>query len=407
MTHFNFKSGSPKYIYFDYAATTPIDPKILRNMIPIMHKYYGNSMSLHKRGQEAKELLERSRESFAKHLNVSPGEIIFTGSATESNNFALKGIVNLFKNKDKNIIISGLEHPSVLNAAKYLENNGLSLSIAPVTKEGIIDIDTLAKLIKDNTILVSVIYVNNEIGSIQPIEQIGDLIARIKQGRVERGNDTPLYFHTDATQAFGKIPINIKNLKCDLLTACSHKIYGPKGAALLYIKKGVNIEPLLHGGGHEFGLRSSTVNIPAIFGFWKAYELALERLSYDSKKISKLANKMLKEISRKINGACLNGERSKQIYNILNFRFDYIEGESLVYLLDNEGIGVSTGSACASTHLKPSETLLAIGLKPEEAQSSIRVSLGRFSTQQEVDRLLKVLPKIIKQLRNISPYGKY
>jgi len=264
----------------------------------------------------------------------------------------------------------------------------------------------LKKQINDETILVTLIYVNNETGVIQPLEKVGEIIQEVREDRKKRGILAPIYFHTDATQAFGKFVIDIQKLNCDLFTACSHKIYGPKGAALLYIKKGVNIEPLLNGGGHESGMRSSTVNVPAIFGFFKAFELCQGVMKKDYKKLTSLSDKLIKELPKVVSGSHFNVSKNIRIPNTINVRFDYIEGESLVYLLDNENIGVSTGSACASSYLAASDTLTAMGLKPEEAAGSIRISVGRFTTKEEINYFLKVLPKVIKQLRDVSLFGK-
>lgn len=394
------------YVYLDYAASTPIDPRVLKSMIPVMRYYYGNSLSLHQKGMEAKELLESIREGFAKILKVAPQEIIFTSSATESNNLAIKGIVmaDMKNNIDKNVVTSSQEHSSINSLCNWLEKHGLKVSKVSSTNEGLIDINHLKQLINDNTILVSLIYVNNETGVIQPLEKIGELIQKIRQDRLEREITTPIYFHIDATQAFGKIAIDITKLNCDLLTASAHKIYGPKGAALLYIKKGTHLEPLIHGGGHEFGIRSSTVNVPAIFGFFKAFELCQSLMRRDYRKCTSFSNKIIKILPQKISGVHFNVPKNIRIPNIINVRFDYIEGESLVYMLDTHHIGVSTGSACASNFLKASETLISMGLKPEQVGGSIRISLGRFTTKKELNYLLENLPQVIEQLRRVSPF---
>jgi len=262
----------------------------------------------------------------------------------------------------------------------------------------------LKELINDDTILISIIYVNNETGVIQPLEKVGELVREIRQDRLKRNIQTPIYFHIDATQAFGKISIDIAKLNCDLLTACSHKIYGPKGAALLYIKKGVQLEPLIHGGGHEFGIRSSTVNVPAIFGFFKAFELCQGLMKRDYKKYTSFSNKIMKILPQNIKGVYFNVPKNIRVPNIINIRFDYIEGESLVYMLDTHRIGVSTGSACASAFLTASDTLISMGLKPEQAQGSIRISMGRFTTKKDISYLLEILPQVVEQLRRVSPF---
>lgn len=397
-------SKTKKSIYFDYAASTPIDPLVLKSMYMIFEKYYANTMSIHSLGQEAKDLLEKIRESFAKLLKVNSGEIVFTSSATEANNFAIKGIANAYKNIDGHVIVSSIEHPCVLNSGHWLEKSGYKVDYVSVDKNGIVNLEELKSLINDSTVLVSMMHVNNEIGVIEPIEKIGKIISTIKEDRQKRNVETPIFFHTDASQSFGKVDVNINKIGCDLLTLSSHKIYGPKGAGLLYIKKGTKITPLIHGGGQEFGFRSGTVNLPTIFGFYKAAEIASKRQKQDSQKASKLKAKIIKNLENKLPNCYLNGISSNQVPNIISLRFDFIEGESLVYLLDNNNICASSASACASLSLSPSHVLLALGLKPEQAHSTIRLSIGRFTTNEEVNYLLKILPDIIIKLRSISPF---
>ena len=377
-------------IYFDYAATTPVDPRVMKEMVPYFSKKFGNTMSLHSFGQEAKLALEKSRDIAADLIKARPEEIIFTGSATESNNLALKGVAAV-KGRG-HIIISSIEHHCVLESAKWLEKKGFKITKLKTDKYGLVEPEDVRKAIRKDTILVSIIHASNEIGTIQPIAEIGKICR-------EKG----VYFHTDAAQSFGKIPIDVNKMNIDLLTASSHKIYGPKGAALLFIKKGVVIEPILHGGGQESGLRSSTVNIPAIVGFAKAIETAKKEMAAESKRLAGLRNKIVKG-TLKIKGSYLNGHPKNRLPNNANFRFDFVEGESMVIQLDLAGIAASTGSACSSATLEPSHVLLAIGLKPEQAHGSLRVSLGRWTTEKEINYFLKVLPEIIKRLRRISPF---
>jgi len=379
-------------IYLDYAATTPTDPRVVKAMEPYFSKKFGNTMSFHSWGQEAKLALEESREKVANLIAAKPNEIIFTSSATESNNFALKGIAFANRKKGNHIIISSIEHPSVIESSKWLEKQGFEITRVKVDKYGFVNPLDVEKAIKKNTILVSIIHASNEIGTIQPIEKIGKICRENK-----------VYFHTDAAQSFGKIPINVNKMNVDLLTASSHKIYGPKGAACLFIREGVVIDPLLHGGGQEMGLRSSTVNIPAIIGFAKACEIAKKNMLLESKRLIKLRDRLIREVL-KIKNSHLNGHPKKRLPNNANFWFSSIEGESLVMGLDLEGVAVSTGSACSSVKLEPSHVLLAIGLKPQQAQGSLRVSLGRWTTEKEIDYLIKVLPGIVKKLREISPF---
>jgi len=380
--------------YLDYAATTPVDSRVLKAMLPYFTEKFGNSVSLHYFGEEAKKVLEKTRLTIAKSLNAkNQNEIIFTSSATESNNLALKGIAFANQNEGKHIIISSIEHDCVLNSAKWLEKRGFKITKIKVNKYGVIDPKDVEKAIRKDTILVSIIHGSNEIGTIEPIEQIGKICEKKK-----------VYFHTDASQSFGKIPLDVQKMKVDLLTASSHKIYGPKGAALLYVKSETKIEPLIHGGGHEFGLRSSTVNVPAIIGFGKAVEICEKEMKKESKRQIKLRDKLINGILKKIPDSHLNGHPTKRLPNNTNFWFSYVEGESIVMDLNSYGIAASTGSACSSEKLEPSHILLACGLRPEQAHGSLRLTIGRWTKEQDINYLLKILPKTIKRLRKISPY---
>ena len=383
-----------KRIYLDYAATTPLDPRIEKFMQSYHKESFGNTMSLHSFGQEAKLILEESREMVADLMGAKSGEIFFTGSATESNNLALKGIAFANKNKGKHIIISAIEHPCVLESAKWLKSQGFEVTKVGTDKYGVVDPKDILKAIKKDTILVSVIHASNEIGTIQPIEEIGKVCR-------EKG----VYFHTDASQSLGKIVIDVNRMNIDLLTASSHKMYGPKGAACLFVREGVKIEPILHGGGQESGLRSSTVNIPAIVGFARACQICKKEMESEGQRLLKLRDKLIKGVL-KIKGSYLNGHLANRLPNNANFRFDFVEGESLIIQLDLAGVAVSTGSACSSIKLEPSHVLMALGLRAEQAHGSMRVSLGRWTEDKDIDYLLKVLPGIIKQLRVISPFKR-
>lgn len=380
-----------KKIYLDYAATTPVDARVVKAMLPFLTENFGNTMSLHTVGQEAKIALENSREILAKIINADSAEIIFTGSASESNNLALKGIA--FANKEKNhIIISAIEHPCVEESAKWLEKQGFQITKVPVDKFGTVNPQDMANAITDKTILVSIIHGSNEIGTIQNITEIGK-ICREKN----------VFFHTDASQSFGKVPIDVKKMNIDLLTASSHKIYGPKGAGLLFVKKGIRITPLIHGGGQENGLRASTVNVPAIVGFAKAAEICAKEMKKEMARQTKMRDKLIKEIL-KIKGSHLNGHPKNRLPNNINVWFDFVEGESMIIQLDMYDIECSTGSACSSIKLEPSPILLATGLRPEEAHGSLRISLGRFTKETDIKQLLKVLPKVVAKIREISPF---
>jgi cysteine desulfurase len=384
-----------KRIYLDYAATTPVDKRVAKAMQPFMYESFGNTMSLHSFGQEAKLALEQSRKTVADLINAKPNEIIFTSSATESNNQALKGVAFANKAKGNHIIISSIEHPCIVESAKWLATQGFEITKLPVDKYGMVNPEDIRRAIKPDTILVSVIHASNEIGTIQNIAEIGKICREKK-----------VYFHTDASQSFGKILIDVKKMNIDLLTTSSHKIYGPKGAGLLYVREGIKLVPLLHGGGQENGLRSSTVNVPAIVGFAKAAEICQKEMFAESKRLTKLRDKLIKSVL-KIKGSHLNGHPKNRLANNANFWFEFIEGESLIMRLDLDGIACSTGSACSSFTLEPSHVLLATGLKPQEAHGSLRVSLGRFTTEKEVDRLIKVLPGIVKKIREISPFKNH
>lgn len=378
-------------IYLDYAATTPIDLRVQKAMASFFSEKFGNTMSFHSFGQEAKAALEESRETAASLIGAKPEEIIFTGSATESNNFALKGIAFANKNKGKHIIISSIEHPCIVESSEWLKKQGFKITKIPVDKYGQVNPESVKKTIRKNTILVSIIHASNEIGTIQNIKEIGR-ICREKN----------VYFHTDAAQSLGKIPIDVNSMKIDLLTASSHKIYGPKGAALLYLRKGTKIEPLLHGGGQETGLRSSTVNVAAIVGFAKAMEIAKKEMKKEARRLTKLRNKLIKGILAKIPDSYLNGHPGKRLANNANFWFKSVEGESIVIQLDLAGVAGSTGSACSSSTLEPSHVLLALGLKHEQAHGSLRLSLGQWTKEKDINYVIKILPGIILNLRKIS-----
>jgi len=385
-----------KMIYLDYAATTPIDPRVIKAMLPFFDRNFGNTMSVYSFGQEAKEVLEKSRKTIADLIKAEPKEIFFTGSATESNNLALKGIALANKDKGRHIVISSIEHPCVLESAQWLEKQGFEITKLPVNKDGLVEPENLKKAIKENTVLVSIIHANNEIGTIQPIEEIGRICKEKK-----------VFFHTDAAQSFGKIEIDVNKMNIDLLTASSHKIYGPKGAACLFIRKGTKIEPILHGGGHELGLRPGTINLPAIVGFAKAIEIAKKEMKKEKARLTKLRDRLIKNILNKIENSYLNGHSIKRLPNNVNLRFSFIEGESIILELDSLGIMVSSGSACSSSNLEPSHVLLAIGLKHQQAHGSIRISFGRWTKEKDIEYLIKVLPGIVERLRKISPFKKY
>lgn len=382
-------------IYMDYGATTPVDKEVLKEMIPYFDKYYGNALSIHSFGKKAFDAVENAREQIASLLNSKSDEIIFTAGGTESDNIAIKGVA--YKNKKKkgsegyNIITSAIEHPAVLETCKHLEKQGFSVKYLPVDKYGFIDPAELEKSISKDTFLITIMYANNEIGTIEPMQEIG---------RIAKSHDVLL--HTDAVQAVGKVPIDVNKLNIDLLSISSHKIYGPKGVGALFVRDRVKLQTIAHGGGHEKGIRSSTHNSPGIVGLGKACELGKARLEKDVAHMKNLRNLLIKEIL-KIEQSYLNGHPEKRLANNAHFCFTAIEGESLNLMLDKKGIAAATGSACSSKKLQASHVLLAIGLDPTEAHGSLRLSLGRMSTKEDVNDVANALPGIVNKLRNMSP----
>lgn len=382
-----------KTVYFDYAATTCVDTRVLETMLPWFSTYFGNASSLHRSGTEAREILNHSRARIANCIGAQPDEIIFTSGGTEANNFALKGIAFANKTKGNHIIVSSIEHDCVLNSCKWLEEQGFYVSYLPVDSTGLIDIEYLKRIINNKTILVSIMFANNEIGTIEPIEDIG---------KICRQNE--VYFHSDACQSFGKIPIDVNKMNIDLLTINSHKIYGPKGVGALYIRKGTNITPLLHGGGQEGGQRSSTENIPGVVGFAKAAELCLSEMNDEYERLTHLRQKLTYFLLNTYEGVYINGHTEKRLPGHLSFSLHGMEGETirLLLLLDEMGIAVSAGSACSSNHgNSASHVLQAIGLNPFEARGAIRVSFGRYTTEKDIDLLTNALSTTIMQLNSI------
>jgi len=381
-----------KRIYLDNAATTPVAQEVVKAMLPYFSENFGNASSIHKEGQDARRAIEASRRSISGLINARADEIIFTGSGTESNNTVIKGLAFSELGREKNhIITSKIEHHAVLEPCEFLEKRGFKVTYIPVDNEGLVNVKDIEKAITPRTLLVSIMHANNEIGAIQPIEEIGKICKRKN-----------VLFHSDAVQSFGKLPIDVKRMNIDFLSASAHKIYGPKGVGLLYIRKGIQIEPLLHGGGHEFGLRSSTENTACIVGFAKAVEICQREMKSEAKRLTELRDYLVKEML-KIPNAKLNGHPTKRLYNNANFSFFGIEGESLIMHLDMQGIAGSTGSACSTKSLKPSHVLTSIGLPHVQAHGSLRLTLGRSSTKEEIDYTIKTVGGIVENLRKISP----
>lgn len=379
-------------IYMDHSATSPVDPEVFEAMKPYFTEGFGNASTLYKLGRDAKMAMETARKQVASLINAEPKEIIFTSGGTESDNIAIKGTVYRLKNKGNHIITSNIEHPAVTETCKYLEKNGFEVTYVPVDKEGLVHPEDVEKAITDKTVLITIMHANNEIGTIQPVAEIGK-IAR------EHG----IYFHTDAVQSVGKIPVDVKAMNVDMLSLSSHKLYGPKGIGALYIKKGVRLEPIIHGGGHERGLRPGTENVPAIVGLGKACEISEKNLDKDMEHLKKLRDKLIDSVLEQNEEAYLNGHRTQRLPGNVNFRFTGIEGESLILHLDSKGIAASTGSACSSIKLEPSAVLMAIGLKEVEAHGSLRLSLGRENTEEDIDYTIKAIKEVVDTLRKMSP----
>jgi len=387
-------------IYFDNAATAPVDPEVLEAILPYFTEKFGNPSSIHSFGQETALALDRSREKCAEIINAKPNEIIFTGGATESNNLAILGLAEKFKAENPHFVTSKIEHPSVLETMNELKKRGFAIDFVKVDKQGIIDVAELKKSIKKNTVLVSIMYANNEVGSIQPVEEIAKAIKQEKNKR--KKTDLPVYFHTDAAQAFNYLSCKTDYLNCDLMTLSGQKIFGPKGIGLLYLKENTQLKPIHFGGHQEFGFRPGTINVPLIAGMAKAMETAEKDRAVNIKKVKGLVDKIWDNI-RQIKNIQLNGSPENRLPNNLNVSFKNVEGESVLMMLDMEGIAVSTGSACTSGSLEPSHVLSAMGVKPEWTHGSIRISLGKFNTEIEVNRFIKVLPPIIEKLRDMAP----
>ncbi|NLI91810.1 MAG: cysteine desulfurase NifS [Peptococcaceae bacterium] len=380
-------------IYLDHSATTPVDPQVAELMMTYFLEYYGNPSSVHFFGRQVRKALEEARSQVASLINANPAEITFTSGGTEADNLAIQGAARARSKKGKHLITTAIEHHAVLDTMEFLAKNGYELTILPVDEEGIISVEELKKAIRPDTILISVMHANNEVGSIQPVEEIGK-IAREKD----------ILFHVDAVQSLGKLPIDVKAMNVDLLTVSSHKIYGPKGVGALYVRKGVKISPLVFGGSQERKLRSGTENAPGIIGFGKACELAGQRMEEENKELVRLRDKLMDGIISRIDKVKINGPLGdKRLPNNVNVSINFVEGESLLLSLDMLGIAASSGSACTSGSLDPSHVLLAMGLSHEVAHGSLRLSLGRHNTEEDIDYVLQELPKIVDRLREMSP----
>lgn len=381
-----------KNVYMDYSATTYVKPEVLEEMLPYFTEKFGNPSSFYGISRETKRAIDKAREQVAKAINCLPDEVYFTGGGSEADNWAIKGIASAHKNKGNHIITTKIEHHAVLHACEYLEKNGFEVTYLDVDEEGLIRLEDLKNAITDKTILVTIMFANNEIGTIEPIKEIGELCREKK-----------IYFHTDAVQAVGNIPVDVKEMNIDMLSLAGHKIYGPKGIGALYIKKGIKIDNLIHGGAQERNRRAGTENIASIVGLGKAIELATDNLEEHMKKLTILRDRLIDGLLE-IPYTRLNGPKGdKRLPGNVNVCFRFIEGESILLSLDFKGVCASSGSACTSGSLDPSHVLLAIGLPHEIAHGSLRLSMGDGSTEEDVDYVLEVVPPIIERLRNMSP----
>jgi cysteine desulfurase len=380
--------------YFDYASGCPVDERVVDAMLPYMREHFGNPSSVHSFGFRAREAIEEAREKVLALINGSDGDLVFTSGATEANNLAIIGYALRNVKRGKHVLVSAVEHMSVINPAKFLQKQGFQVEFIPVDSYGMVNLDFIAERVRDDTILVSVQHANNEVGTIQPIEQIAEIL-----------EDKNTVLHVDATASLGKIEVDVERLKADMLTLSSNDIYGPRGMGGLFIRNGVRLQPVILGGGQEKGLRSGTENVPAIVGFGVAAEITAKEWKADSERIRRLRDRIIENVLR-IEETYLNGHPEKRLPNNVNVRFSYIEGESIVLSLDMEGIQASTGSACSSKTLQQSHVLIACGLRHEEAHGSLLLTLGKYNTDEDVNKLLEVLPRVVERLRMMSPLYK-
>jgi cysteine desulfurase len=382
-----------KRIYLDHNATTPLGPEVLGAMMPFLQEAYGNPSSIHRLGQEAKKGIEEAREKLASLIHARPMEIVFTGGGTEADNLAIRGVACNNRDRGRHVITSSIEHHAVLNSCQHLERNGFDVTYLPVDSCGWIDPDHVSKAVRPDTILITLMHSNNEVGTLQPVKEIARVAQRYG-----------IFFHTDAIQSIGRVPVDVQSLGMDLLSLSAHKIYGPKGVGALYIRNGVKIEPQVHGGHHEMNRRAGTENVAGIVGFGKAAELAAVEMGESQERIRGLRDQLWEKIQHRIDDVRLNGHPVGRLPNTLNVSFEFVEGESIVISLDLHGIAASTGSACTSGALEPSHVLTAMGLSPAAAQGSMRFSLGKETTREEVDQTVGALAAVVTRLRSMSPF---
>ncbi len=389
------EEGRQKRIYMDYAAGAPVDERALEAMMPYFTDVFGNPASIHMSGREPRKAVDEARERVAKLVNAGrKEEIVFTSGGTEGNNLALKGAAWRARKKGKHIVTSAMEHITIINIMKALQKDGFEVTQVPVDEEGFVDVGELERAVRDDTTVVSVMYANNEIGTLQPIDEIAALLE--PKGAV---------FHVDAVAAAGKVPIDLDRTRIDLMTVSSNDMYGPKGVGALFVRDGTSIEAVGQGGGQERGLRSGSENTPGIVGFGVAAEIARAEMGSESARLAGLRDRLVRGVTENVQDAFLNGHPTRRLPNNANFRFRYVEGESMLLNLDMMGISVSSSSPCTSKSLQPSHVLLACGVPTEEAQSALQFTLGRANTSEEVDRVVDVLPGIVKKLRAMSPFS--
>ena len=379
----------------DHSATTPVAAEVLEAMLPYFSQRFGNASSLHGFGREAKEALEESRQRVARLLNADPGEIVFTSGGTESDNLALRGIAYKNRNSGRHIITSQIEHPAILETCRSLEREGFTVTYLPVNREGLIELSELEGAIRPDTILISIMHANNEVGTIQPLEEVGRLAA-----------DRDIYLHTDAVQTVGKINVDVEAMGADLLSLSAHKLYGPKGVGALFIRRGTKMQSLATGGGHERNLRSGTENVAGIVGLARAADLARVEMAEEGQRLVELRDRLADLVLGRIKDSWVNGSREKRLPGSLNLGFSYVEGESLLLYLDSKGIAVSTGSACSSHKLEPSHVLLALGLQPVQCHGSLRITMGRSNNQEQVDYVADCIAEAVERFRGMSPLGR-
>ena len=384
-----------KRIYLDYAATTPTHPDVVKTMLPYFTNSFGNPSSIYACGQDAKEAIEGARASVAALIGAQDEEIIFTSGGTEADNSALKGVAYASEGRGQHIITSSIEHHAILETSHFLETQGFEITYLPVDEYGMVDPDDVRRAITDKTIIVSIMHANNEVGTIQPVAEIAKIT-----------REAGVYLHTDAVQSVGHVPFTVDELGVDLLSLSAHKLYGPKGVGAFYVRKGTRLVPFMHGGEQEYGRRASTHNVPGIVGLGKAAQIALQEIDEEAERVTRFRDKLRNGILESIDHTRLNGHPQVRLPNNLNVSISYAEGEAMCLKLDREGICCSTGSACTSAATEPSHVLAALGLDPLQAHSSLRFSLGKWTTEEEIDRVLEVLPRIVAKLRAMSPLLK-